>query len=215
MIIRSSPHTGETRDITVRSRTRIWASALAIIGLLAVSVVAVAWSQRPQPQLGFGPILIEQFVTFPKRDQSFGDIPFCNQSPATTKIVITGITLNEPTPNLTAPAWGWKDTFKNGEPFFILSDEPLKKMGYLPKPVEVKEDCKTAWLPTAPISKDVSPEFAIQLHAAGLTDEYSNGGLTVSYEQNGQSMTTILPYLYIFCGSGSSHDPKVSSQCTR
>jgi len=197
----------------VRSRTRIWVSALAIIGLLAVSVVAVAWFQRPQPQLGFGPILIEQFVTFPKRDQSFGDIPFCNQSPATTKIVITGITLNEPTPNLTAPAWGWKDTFKNGEPFFILSDEPLKKMGYLPKPVEVKEDCKTAWLPTAPISKDVSPEFAIQLHAAGLTDEYSNGGLTVSYQQNGRSMTTILPYLFAFCSPGPSHDLKLDGNC--
>ena len=186
-----------------------------VIVMSLVAVVAVAWFQRPQPQLGFAPIVDEQSVTFPTRDQSFGDIPFCNQSPATTTIVITGISLNEPTPNLTATAWGWKDTFKKGEPFFILSDQPLETMGYLPKPVEVKEDCKTAWLLDAPISKDVSPEFAIQLHAAGQSDEYSNGGLMVSYEQNGRPMTTILPYLFTFCGSESTHDPKVSSQCNK
>ena len=139
----------------------------AVIVMSLVAVVAVAWIERPQPQLGFGPNLLFQDVLFPRRDTSFGDIPLCNQSPATTKIVITGIKLNEPTPNLTLTAWGWKDTFKNGEPFFILSDQPLETMGYLPKPVEIKMDCKTAWLPDAPISKDVSPEFAIQLHAAG------------------------------------------------
>ena len=187
----------------------------AVIVMSLVAVVAVAWFQRPQPQLGFGPHPLFEHVLFPRRDTSFGDIPLCNQSPATTKIVITGIELNEPTPNLTLTAWGWKDTFKTGIPFFILSDQPLETMGYLPKPVEIKMDCKTAWLPDAPISKDVSPEFAIQLHAAGQSDEYSNGGLMVSYEQNGRPMTGILPYLFTFCGSESTHDPKVSSQCNK
>ena len=187
----------------------------AVIVMSLVAVVAVAWFQRPPPQLGFGPNPLFEHVLFPRRDTSFGDIPLCNQSPATTKIVITGIELNEPTPNLTLTAWGWKDTFKTGIPFFILSDQPLETMGYLPKPVEIKMDCKTAWLPDAPISKDVSPEFAIQLHAAGQSDEYSNGGLMVSYEQNGRPMTGILPYLFTFCGSESTHDPKVSSQCNK
>jgi len=181
--------------------------------LFAACSVA-ACSGTTEPQLGFGPRSPITSVNFPQRSQVFGDIPLCNKSPSTTKIVITGITLNEPTNGITVQGWGWKDTYRQRGQITEFSDKNLDALGFVNKPVEVKMDC-AVFADTTVLPANASPEFAIQLHAPGQGDVYTEGGLVFSYLQDGKPMTTTRAATYIFCGGGATHDPAIVAMCPK
>ena len=139
----------------------------------------------------------------------FGDTPVCNKSPSKTKIVITGITLNEPTDGITVQGWGWKDTYNQRGQITEFSDKNLDALGFVNKPVEVKTDCTSWYASTTGLLPNSTPEFAVQLRAQGQGDAYTKGGLIFSNLQDGKPMTTTQASTYIFCGGGATHDPAI------
>jgi hypothetical protein len=180
---------------------------------LFVACSVAACSGTTEPQLGFGPRSPITSVNFPQRTQVFGDIPLCNKSPSTTKIVVTGIALNEPTNGITVQGWGWKDTYRQRGQITEFSDENLDALGFVNKPVEVKMDCAAPSDTVLP--PNASPEFAIQLRAPGQGDVYTKGGLVFSYLQDGKPMTSTQVATYIFCGGGTTHDPAIVAMCPK
>ena len=187
-------------------RAVVWVAA----GLLAVRSLA-ACSGPTEPALDFGTNSGGVDTWFEAgREQSFGGISACNKSPEKYKIVITGIALNDPTNGLTIVDWGWNpNTFKpkpTGGTFIASSPQTLQELGFSHGPVEEKMDCSTSTPGSLDPIKDVSPEFAVRLRAAGNSDEWTRGGLTFSYTQNGQAMTTTTTVMvYTLCGTGPAH----------
>ena len=179
------------------------------VGLLAVGSVA-ACSGPTEPALDFGTNSGGVGTWFEAgREQSFGNVMACNKSPGKYKIVITGISLNEPTNGLKLVDWGWNpNTFKPrpiGGTFLASSPQTLQELGFSHGPVEVKMDCSVLAPGSLGPIKDVSPEFAVRLRAVGNSDEWT-GGLTFSYTQNGQAMTTTTSVMiYTLCGVGPAH----------
>jgi len=176
-----------------------------------IAPLIVGGCSHSEPQLGVGPNPLVFYVHAPKRAQTFGDFPMCNNSPDTTKIVITGIKVNDATPGLVVDGWGWSNSFGQHEGGIVdTSDESLQSLGFVTKPVELKMDCKKADANPLVLQPNSSPQFAVRMHATGTLDEWSKNGITVTYEQNGTPMETTFPYLYVFCGALPPHDPALT-----
>ena len=122
-----------------------------------------ACSGTTEPQLGFGQNSGGGVGTWFEagREQSFGSLIACNKSPEKYKIVITGISLNEPTNGLKLVDWGWNpNTFKPrpiGGTFLASSPQTLQELGF--SPFGVSSSCSSGALSVAKcrMTWEVSP----------------------------------------------------------
>ena len=173
----------------------------------------MAGCAHSEPKLGVGPNPLKYFVRYPSREMTFGDFPMCNKSPSDTKIVITGIRLQDPTSGMALDGWGWSDSFGKPNGLVTYSKESLSHLGFVTKPVEVKMDCQGAIDSGGGLPANVSPQFALRIRASGTGDEWTKNGITVSFEQNGTPMEATFGYVYAFCASHPPHDNALLPAC--